>query len=68
MEICKGFHENVQFYKSRPVNWILENNLLIKSSKVEDLNADTNGTSDLSGHFFINVLKVSLNLTVYIRE
>ena len=33
--------------KSRPVNWILENNLLIKSSKVEDLNADINGTSDL---------------------
>jgi len=33
--------------KSRPVNWILENNLLIKSSKVGDLNADINGTSDL---------------------
>ena len=47
VEICKGYHENVHFYKSRPVNWILENNLLIKSSKVEDLNADINGTSDL---------------------
>ncbi len=33
--------------KSRPINWILENNLLIKPSKVEDLNADINGTSDL---------------------
>ena len=32
--------------KSRPVNWILENNL-IKPSKVADLNADINGTSDL---------------------
>jgi len=47
VEICKGFHENVHFAKSRPVNWILENNLLIKSSKVGDLNADINGTSDL---------------------
>ena len=44
-------------------NWIWGNNLLIKSSKVGDLNADINGTSDLSGYFFINVLKVSLNLT-----
>ena len=33
--------------KSRPVNWILENNLLIKSRKLEDLNRDINGTSDL---------------------
>ena len=33
--------------KSRPVNWILENNLLINSSKVADLNAEINGTSDL---------------------
>ena len=34
-------------HKSRPINWILENNLLIKPSKVADLNADINGTSDL---------------------
>ncbi|SVC57871.1 uncharacterized protein METZ01_LOCUS310725, partial [marine metagenome] len=39
MEICKGFHKNVHFAESRSVNWILENNLLIKSSKDGDLNA-----------------------------
>ena len=41
--------------------------LMTMFAKLGDLNADTNGTSDLSGHFFINVLKVSLNLTVCIR-
>ena len=51
MEIYKGFHENVHFTESSSVNWILENNLLIKSSKVADLNADINGTSDLWGFF-----------------
>ena len=34
-------------HKSRPVNWILENNLLIELSKVEDLNADINVIPDL---------------------
>ena len=56
------------FMISRPVDLIWGNNLLIKSNKGGDLNADINEPSDSWGYFYIKVRKGNLNLTVWILE